>query len=134
MYIELRRTCHHGRTAGLARSVPGVSYAVEPRDLASVATEHGPTAFVLTVGDDGRTRIIHVKVDIDDWGVIRAVVGRGAAANAVDRPDVVVLWSPAADGFSLIADGVASVDGEPRPDTPLTIEVFSAVRHRPAPV
>ena len=112
-----------------------MSFAVEPQDLASVAAEHGPTAFVLTVGDDGRTRIIHVKVDIDGRGVIQAVVGRGAAANAVARPDVVVLWAPAADdGFSLIADGVASVDGEPRGDTPITIEVFSAVRHRPAPV
>lgn len=107
---------------------------MEPQDLASVAAEHGPTAFVLTVGDDGRTRVIHVKVAIDDRGVLRAVVGRGAAANAAARPDVVVLWPPAADGFSLIADGVASVDGEPRGDTPLAIEVFSAVRHRPAPV
>ena len=111
-----------------------MSIAVTPRDLASVAAEHGPTAFVLTVSDDGRPRVIHVAVDIDGAGVIRAVVGRGAAANARARPDVVVLWSPAADGFSLIADGIASVDGEPRPDTPLTIEVFSAVRHRPAPV
>ena len=99
-----------------------------------MAAEHGPTAFILTVGDDGRTRVIHVKVDIDAEGAIRAVVGRGAAANAVARPDVVVLWAPAADGFSLIADGVASIDGEPRSDTPVTIEVFSAVRHRPAPV
>ena len=110
-----------------------VSVAVEPRELAAVATGHGPTAFVLTVGDDGRTRVIHVRVDIDDQGVIRAVVGRGAAANAVVRPDVVVLWAPADDGFSLIADGVATVDGQPRPDTPITIEVSSAVRHRPAP-
>ena len=107
---------------------------MEPQDLASVAAEHGPTAFVLTVGDDGRTRVIHVKVDIDARGVIQAAVGRGAAANAVARPDVVVLWAPAADGFSLIADGVASVDGEPRSDAPLTVEVSSAVRHRPAPV
>ena len=111
-----------------------MSVAVGPRELASVAAGHGPTAFVLTVGDDGRTRVIHVKVDIDGEGVVRAVVGRGAAANAVARPDVVLLWAPAADGFSLIADGVASVDGEPRPDTPVTIEVFSAVRHRPAPL
>ena len=110
-----------------------MSFAVEPQDLASVAADHGPTAFVLTVGDDGRTRIIHVRVDIDGRGAIRALVGRGAAANAVARPDVVVLWSPADDGFSLIADGVATVDGEPRGDTPITIEVFSAVRHRPAP-
>ena len=99
-----------------------------------MAAEHGPTAFVLTVSDDGRTRIIHVKVDIDGAGVVRAVVGRGAAANAVARPDVVLLWAPAADGFSLIADGVATIDGEPRPDTPITIEVHSAVKHRPAPL
>ena len=111
-----------------------MSIAVTPRDLASVAADHGPTAFVLTVGDDGRTRIIHVKVDIDGDGVISAVVGRGAAANALARPDLTVLWMPAADGFSLIADGIATVHGEPRPGTPLTIEVFSAVRHRPAPL
>ena len=111
-----------------------MSVAVAPGDLASVAADHGPTAFVLTVGDDGRPRIIHVKVDVGADGVITAVVGRGAAANAMARPDVVVLWAPAADGFSLIADGSASVDGEPRPDTPLTIAVFSAVRHRPAPI
>ena len=113
---------------------PAVSIVVAPADLASVAAEHGPTAFVLTVGDDGRTRVIHVAVDIDGKGVVQAVVGRGAAANARARPDVVLLWSPAADGFSLIADGVAAVDGEPRSDTPIAIEVFSAVRHRPAPV
>ena len=111
-----------------------MSISVEPRDLASVAAQHGTTAFVLTVSDDGRPRVIHVAVDVDGVGVIRAVVGRGAAANARARPDVVVLWSPAADGFSLIADGTASLGGEPRPDTPLMIEVFSAVRHRPAPV
>ncbi len=88
---------------------------------------------MLTVDDDGRTRVIHVKVAIDDEGVIRAVVGRGVAANAIARPDVVVLWAPADDGFSLIADGVAAVDGEPRGETPIAIEVSSAVRHRPAP-
>ena len=99
-----------------------------------MAAEHGATAFVLTVSDDCRARVIHVKVDIDGEGVIRAVVGRGAAANAVARPAVVVLWPPAADGFSLIADGIASIEGDPRPDTPITIKVFWAVRHRPAPV
>ncbi len=110
-----------------------MSVAVAPRDLASVAVQHGPTAFVLTVGDDGRPRIIHVRVDIDNGGVISAVVGRGAAANARARPEVTVLWMPAADGFSLIADGAATVLGEPGPATPITIKTLSAVRHRPAP-
>lgn len=123
------------RIEGMSQIAFGaMSVAVEPADLASAAADHGSTAFVLTVGDDGRSRIIHVKVDIDGNGVITATIGRGAAANALARPDVTVLWAPAADGFSLIADGVATVHGEPRPDTPVTIAVFSAVRHRPAPL
>lgn len=111
-----------------------VSVAVEPAELALSAADHGPAAYVLTVGDDGRPRVIHVAVDVAADGAITAVVGRGAAANASARPDVCVLWPPAADGYSLIADGAAAVEGEPGPETRITIRVTSAVRHRPAPV
>lgn len=111
-----------------------MSLAVEPTDLAGVAQKHGPAAYVLTTGADGRPRVIHVAVDVADDGTISAVVGRSAAANAIDRPNVCVLWPPAADGFSLIADGTAEVDGEPSPETHITITVTSAVRHRPARV
>ena len=111
-----------------------MSLAVEPTDLAGVAQKHGSAAYVLTTGADGRPRVIHVAVDVADDGTISAVVGRSAAANAIDRPNVCVLWPPAADGFSLIADGTAEVDGEPSPETNITIAVTSAVRHRPARV
>jgi len=87
---------------------------------------------VLTTGADGRPRVIHVAVDVADDGTISAVVGRSAAANAIDRPDVCVLWPAADDGFSLIADGKAIVEGQPGPDTPITVAVTSAVKHRPA--
>jgi len=109
-----------------------MSLAVEPGDLAGVAQQHGPAAYVLTTGADGRPRVIHVAVGVAADGTISAVVGRSAAANAMDRPNVSVLWPPAADGFSLIADGTATVDGEPGPDTRIAIAVTSAVRHRPA--
>ncbi len=109
-----------------------MSLAVEPTDLAGVAQQHGPAAYVLTTGADKRPRVIHVAVDVADDGTISAVVGRSAASNAIDRPNVCVLWPPAADGFSLIADGTAIVKGEPGPGTPITITVTSAVRHRPA--
>ena len=111
-----------------------MSIAVELAELALVSAEHGPAAYVLTVGDDGRPRVIHVAVDVTDDGAITAEIGRGAAANAIARPDVCVLWPPAADGYSLIADGAAFVEGEPRPGARVTIRVTSAVRHRPAPV
>ena len=109
-----------------------MSLAVEPTDLAVVAQQHGPAAYVLTTGADGRPRVIHVAVDVADDGTVSAVVGRSAAVNAVDRPNVCVLWPAAPDGFSLIADGTATVDGEPCPGTPITVAVTSAVRHRPA--
>ncbi|MCY4174801.1 MAG: hypothetical protein OXD37_00500 [Acidimicrobiaceae bacterium] len=111
-----------------------MSIPVAPEDLAATVREyeHGPTAFVLTVGDDGRTRVIHARASVDDGGVVKASVGRSAAANVSARPDVVVLWMPAeADGFCLIADGIATVDAEPGAETPIIIETFSAVRHKP---
>ena len=111
-----------------------MSIAVELAELALVSAAHGPAAYVLTVGDDGRPRVIHVAVEVAADGAITAEVGRGAAANAIARPDVCVLWPPAADGYSLIADGAAFVEGEPRPGARVTIRVTSAVRHRPAPV
>ena len=110
-----------------------MSMAVHPADLASEAEKHGPAAYVLTTSDDGRPRVIHVVVTVDG-ATLRASVGRSAAANATGRPEVCVLWPPADDGFSLIADGVAAVDGEPGPDSVMTIAVTSAVRHRPAKI
>lgn len=107
---------------------------MRPGELAEAAAQHGPAAYVLTVGDDGRPRVIHVAVEVAADGAVTAVVGRGAAANASARPDVCVLWPPAADGYSLIADGAAAVEGEPGPETRITIRVASAVRHRPAPL
>lgn len=111
-----------------------MSVAVELAELVSIAAAHGPAAYVLTTGEDYRPRVIHVAVDVAADGTITAAVGRGAAANAAARPNVCVLWPPAADGYSLIADGAATVEGEPGPETRITIRVTSAVRHRPAPV
>ncbi len=111
-----------------------MSIAVPPEELAATAKDHGPSAFVLTVGDDRRARVLHVPVSIDVKGVIRTRVGRRTAQSALARPKVSVLWMPASDGYSLIADGIAELDGEPRPNTPLKISVSWAVKHRPAPM
>ena len=64
---------------------------------------------------------------------ISAAVGGSASRNAVDRPSVTVLWPPAEeDGFSLIADGDATLMGQPGPDARIEILVTSAVLHRRA--
>lgn len=109
-----------------------MSFAVALDDLETVAQRHGSTAFVLTTDDNLRPRVIHAVVEVASDGVISARVGASAATNALARPNVCVLWPQADDGFSLIADGVAEVDGTPRRNAPMSIKTISAVRHRPA--
>ncbi len=109
-----------------------MSFAVALNELAGVAMQHGPAAFVLTTDINQRPRVIHVVVEVADNGNISARVGTSAATNVMTRPNVCVLWPQAADGFSLIADGVAEIEGNPRRNTPIKIKTISAVRHRPA--
>lgn len=84
-------------------------------------------AYLLTVSDDGRPHAVSVVPTLDG-GVLTMEVGRRSAANAAARPDVSLLWPPSEPGgYSLIADGAASVDG-----TVLRVALTWAVLHRPA--
>ncbi len=110
-----------------------MSIDVTPENLPAAAADYGSTAYVVTGGADGRPRITHSSVDVTS-GRIRAVLGRTASSDVSERPAVSVLWPATSEqSMSLIADGVASIRGEPGRDTPVDIEVTGAVRHRPAP-
>lgn len=101
---------------------------MSPDELADVAAEHGDAAYVISTRDDGRSHLVHVVVTVVD-GVVRCRVGSGTAAALQQRPTVVLLWPQVSpDGYSLIADGTAVVDGDE-----LAIDVSGAVRHRPPP-
>jgi hypothetical protein len=108
-----------------------MSVAVALAELPETAASFGDAAFVLTVGDDERPKVAHVRVRVED-GIIELRAGRGTVANAQRRPLVVVLW-PAVEpgGFSLIVDA----ECEPRDagdEGPLRCRPTSAVLHRPA--
>ncbi len=85
--------------------------------------------YLLTVSDDAEARVVAIAPVWDHTGTyLHAEVGRRTAANVALHPKVSLVWPPAAaDGYSLIADGVAAVDG-----TIVRFEPMSAVLHRPA--
>jgi hypothetical protein len=89
-----------------------VSIGVELERLRDEVERFGPAPYLLTVSDDGRPHATAVTVRWDGDTLV-AGVGRRSAANAVERPDVSLLWPPVeGGGFSLIVDGRATVSGE----------------------
>jgi len=104
-----------------------VSVPVDLDALQSQTEQFGPLAFVVTVNDTGRPHVVSAAVEWHD-GQIEAGAGRRTAANIGDRPAVTLLWAPYEDGgYSLLVDGVASLDGER-----LRIRPEAAILHRTA--
>lgn len=102
-----------------------MSVTVELERLQQEVARFGTAPYLLTVSDDGRP---HATVVTVAWAgeTLVAGVGRRSAANATDRPDVSLLWPPVdEEGFSLIVDGRASVDGEQ-----LAVHPERAILHR----
>jgi hypothetical protein len=105
-----------------------VSVAVPFDELADEVARRG-CGYLLTVGDDLRTRIAALDIRVRGDDLIASGTGAGARANVAARPDVTLLWPPVDDGgMSLIVDGRARLDGELVVVTPTW-----AVLHRPAP-
>ncbi len=106
-----------------------MSVVVSIADLpAAIGVQIG-WCYLLSVSDDGQARVLAIDPQwVDDHAALRAMVGPGTARNVGARSAVSMVWPPAdPKGFTLIADGVAEVDG-----TILTFRPSSAVMHRPA--
>ena len=90
--------------------------------------------YLLTVSDGPRTHLLALRPTVvgeGDERVLRFDAGGGRACrNAADRPDVSLVFPPAdhSDGYSLVVDGQATVDG-----ATVDLRPTWAVLHRPAP-
>jgi hypothetical protein len=105
-----------------------MSLKVELAELEKTLEPYG-LAYLVTVGDGNRVHVLAVTPVLTDEGLVVGGVGRHSQANAAERPDVTLVWPPAsADGFSLLVDGTARVDGET-----ITVAPAKATLHRPAP-
>lgn len=90
--------------------------------------------YLLTVSDDRRPHLLALQPEVvgagDDRRLRFDAGGGRAGRNAAARPAVTLVFPPAehAEGFSLVVDGEATVDGA-------TVDVRPtwAVLHRPAP-
>jgi hypothetical protein len=105
-----------------------MSIAVDIEQLGDQLQRFGPTGFVLTTSDDGRPHISHVAVTLEQ-GRLCCTVGGRSASNVRAHGQATVLWPPrGTDGFSLIVDADATVEGSELRLTPTW-----AVLHRPPP-
>ncbi len=105
-----------------------MSVAVELGELGAKIGEFD-FAYLVTVSEEGRAHVLSVWPDVTDEGLVVDGVGRHSQANATAQPTVTLVWPPADPaGYSLLVDGVATVEGS-------TIRVVpgKAILHRPAP-
>ncbi len=103
----------------------------QPVDLAvlrDAITEFGPTAYLVTVNDDGTAHIVSVVLRYDGGRPVLGA-GRTTRANIERHPQVTLLWPPGPDpAYSLIVDAtVVAVDGEDA-----ILEPQAAILHRVA--
>ena len=99
---------------------------VANEELARVVAEYS-FAYLMTVTADGRPHAVAVQPRLAGGVLQVAELGNRSLTNAQERPRVSLLWPPAdIDGYSLIVDGEAQVDGGGLQLTPTR-----AVRHRP---
>ncbi|MDX2378926.1 MAG: pyridoxamine 5'-phosphate oxidase family protein [Acidimicrobiia bacterium] len=104
-----------------------MSIPVAIPDLAGALDGYG-WAYLLTVKDDLRPHTVAVTPTWSRDALVMEV-GRGSAVNAAARSSITLCYPPLeSDGYSLIVDGQATVDGSLITFTPST-----AVLHRPAP-
>jgi hypothetical protein len=100
----------------------------EPGRLQAAVKERGAGAYVMTVSADGRPHVTYGPVRWEGEG-LSAEIGASTARNAQARPLVTLLFPVrSADDYSLIVDGVATVDPARRR---LFLAPTRAVLHRP---
>ena len=107
-----------------------MSIRVLADDLASHIGNR-PFAYLVSTGENG-PKVVAQRVTLRGSRAHAPAVGRGTLANVVRDPRVTLVWPPATgdgehDAYTLIADGVASVDG-----SDVVVEVSGAILHRPA--
>lgn len=100
--------------------------------LAEALARYGCDAYLLTIADDGpHTSFVSVNLHGD---TIDCAVGRSAARNIADRPNVSLFWPPKAPGdYAIVVNGTAATRRGPHGAVTAEITLTKSVFHRPGP-
>jgi len=86
-------------------------------------------AYLLTSSESGAPHAVAVTPVLQEGELALGQVGRRTGDNAVQRPEVALVWPPQVQGdYSLIVDGRAAAG-----EGGLRVTPVRAVLHRPAP-
>lgn len=110
-----------------------MSIQIALEDLADLAPEHGPSAYVVVGTDAGPPRITHSQVTFTPDGELVVETGRSSHRALADRSVLALLW-PATNeqSMSLIVDCEVSGPLDLDDGGEVRLRPTGAVRHRPA--
>lgn len=100
--------------------------------LAEALSNYGPNAYLLTVAKDGpHTSFVSVSLEEN---VIACAVGKSAARNIAEMPNVSLFWPPLEQGgYGLVLNGTAVGRQAPGGFTKAEITLTKSVLHRAGP-
>ena len=111
-----------------------MSMPVTAGEVAARLEEYGTSAFLVTVGDDGSPKVVHLALVWEGnsgGGSFRCTPGGGTLYNLAESGPVTLVFPPPEPGsHSMLVDGTGRVVG----DGEVAEVVFvGGVLHRPAP-
>jgi hypothetical protein len=94
-----------------------------------------PLAYLLTVTDDQHPHAVAVSPEVRGSALrFTDGLGRRTRANLAARPDVTLLWPPGeVGGYTLIADGRVSVEGDVATFVPAQAVLHRSAEHAAGP-
>lgn len=103
-----------------------MSIPVDTAALADAVARYGDAAFLLSASERGGPHAVAVRVAWDGR-TLTTRAGNTTRTNIAGRAEVTLLWPPVDDdGYSLIVDGTASVEG----NDGVSVLPMRAVLHR----
>ena len=107
-----------------------MSIKVTIEDIDKRLAEYGNSAFVVTMTEAGKAKIVHSVISLEDNCLICSP-GKGTLKNLADSSSVSLIFPPHSDdGFSMIIDGDGQIL-DPEKGS-IKVKITGSVLHRPA--
>ncbi|MFL3012050.1 MAG: hypothetical protein ACJZ1Z_03660 [Acidimicrobiales bacterium] len=107
-----------------------MSIKVTIEDIDKRLSEYGHSAFVVTMTEEGKAKIVHSVISLEDDCLICSP-GKGTLKNLADSSSVSLIFPPHSDdAYSMIIDGDGQIlDSE---KGSIKVKITGGVLHRPA--